>query len=483
MNEMSKHAQVGLASVRAGMDRTTGRKYVRAGKLPSELEVPRTWRTRPDPFDQDWPWVEAQLAAAPGLEAKTLFDALCEQRPGVYEEGQLRTLQRHVKHWRAKSGPDKEVFFAQQHRPGEAAQTDFTWASTLEITILGVAFAHMFCHFVLPFSNWQWVTVCASESMAALKRGVQSALFRLGRRPEWHQTDNSTAATHELATGKRGFNHDYVVLMTHLGMKPRTTGIGEKEQNGDVEAGNGALKRRLEQALLLRGSRDFESVELYESWSQGECSKANGGRTKKVAQELAAMAPLDVSRLPEHIELDVIVTAWSTIRVAHNTYSVPSRLIHETLRVHLFERRLEVFYGGALHLTIERLPGRNGHSINYRDIIWSLVQKPGAFARYRYREALFPTLAFRRAYDAIVDAAGASVKSDLIYLRILHLAAATMQSHVEQAVEQLLRDDIVPDVDRVRALVRPAEVDVPLLLAPIVDLGTYDTLLASGDVS
>ena len=120
---------------------------------------------------------------------------------------------------------------------------------------------------------------------------------------------------------------------------------------------------------------------------------------------------------------------------------------------------------------------------DHRDIIWSLVQKPGAFARYRYREALFPTLAFRRAYDAIVDAAGASVKSDLIYLRILHLAAATMQSHVEKAVEQLLRDDIVPDVDRVRALVRPAEVDVPLLLAPIVDLGTYDTLLASGDVS
>jgi hypothetical protein len=312
---------------------------------------------------------------------------------------------------------------------------------------------------------------------------VQSALFRLGRRPLWHQTDNSTAATHELATGKRGFNEDYAALITHLGMKPRTTGIGEKEQNGDVEAGNGALKRRLEQALLLRGHRDFEAVELYESWMQGVCSKANAGRTKKVAEELAVMELLDVSRLPEHIEVDVTVTAWSTIRVAHNTYSVPSRLINETLRVHLFERRLEVFYGGKPHLTIDRLPGRNGHAINYRDIIWSLVQKPGAFARYRYREALFPTLVFRRAYDAIVDAGGASVKSDLAYLRILHLAAATMEIEIEAAIEQLLRDGVAPHVDRVRAMLKPVDVDVPLLSAPVVDLGTYDSLLASGEMS
>jgi hypothetical protein len=72
MNEMTKHGQIGRAAARSGMDRTTARKYVREGKLPSELEQPRTWRTRPDPFDDDWAWVEAQLTAAPGLEAKTL---------------------------------------------------------------------------------------------------------------------------------------------------------------------------------------------------------------------------------------------------------------------------------------------------------------------------------------------------------------------------------------------------------------------------
>jgi hypothetical protein len=162
--------------------------------------------------------------------------------------------------------------------------------------------------------------------MLALRRGVQSAVFRLGRIPEYHQTDNSTAATHDLRTGKRGFNEEYVALMTHLGMKPRTTAIGKKEQNGDVEAANGALKRRLEQHLLLRDSRDFESVQAWEGWIQDILVQSNQLRTKRVAEELAIMRPLCVERLREYREIDVPVTSWSTIRVKHNAYSVPSRL-------------------------------------------------------------------------------------------------------------------------------------------------------------
>lgn len=485
MEEMSKHGTMGVAALRSGMDRKTARKYVRAGKLPSELKQERGWRTRPNPFEEDWRWIEERLNAAPELEAKTLFEALCAHRPGAYAEGQLRTLQRHVKQWRAEHGPEKEVFFPQAHRPGEAAQTDFTRCDELGVTIVGVAFAHLLCHLVLPFSNWEWATVCLSESMAAIKRGVQSALFRLGRRPEWHQTDNTTAATHDLRTGKRGFNEEYLGIMRHLGMKPRTTEIGAKEQNGDVEASHRALKRRLEQRLLLRGSRDFESVEQYESWVQGAVEQANGARASKVAEELAAMAPLEVSRLAEHTERDVLVTSWSTIRVAHNTYSVPSRLIGERVRVRVSERQIEVLYGGRHQLTIERLLGRNGHSVNYRHVIWSLVQKPGAFARYRYREALFPTTVFRRTYDAIVDAAGgvASIKQDVAYLRILHLAAATMETEVERALEEVLGAGGVPNVDQIRARVSPAQIEVPSLAEPQVDLGSYDELLAGGGLA
>src|SRR5262249_47535919 len=197
------------------------------GKLPSERVAARTWSTREDPFAGDWKEIEGMLTLTPELEAKTIFGVLTEKYPGRYEPGQLRTLQRHVKRWRAEHGPDKEVVLAQQHRAGEAAQTDFTSTLELAITIAGQVFLHLLCVVVLPYSNWQRATVCLSESMAALRRGVQAALFQLGRVPEYHQTDNSTAATHRipdgaLDDGKRPFNEEYLAVMRHFGMKPRT---------------------------------------------------------------------------------------------------------------------------------------------------------------------------------------------------------------------------------------------------------------------
>jgi transposase len=475
MEEMSKQGLVGRAALRSGMDRKTARKYVATGKLPSELDRLRWWRTRPDPFEEDWLAIADRLEAAPTLEARALFEDLLKRRPDRYEPGQLRTFQRRVRKCRAESGRDKYVFFPHEHRPGEAGQTDFTDAGQLGVTIVGEEFPHLLCHFVLPYSDWEWVTVCQSESMLALRRGVQSAVFRLGRIPEYHQTDNSTAATHDLRTGKRGFNEEYVALMNHLGMKPRTTAIGRKEQNGDVEAANGALKRRLEQHLLLRDSRDFESVQAWEGWIQDILVQSNQLRTKRVAEELAVMRPLCIERLREYREIDVPVTSWSTIRVKHNAYSVPSRLRGERLRVRLHEDRLEVYHGSTLQLTIPRLCGRNGHRINYRHVIESLVRKPGAFARYRYREELFPTLTFRRAYDALVESLS-GIDADVEYLRVLHLAARTLESEVDAALERLLTERTVPLADRVRSLVQPTTPQVPEMLVPTVDLTVYDSL-------
>lgn len=208
MEELTKHGNLGLATAKAGMDRKTARKYRQKKQLPSELKQPRDWRTRQDPFEEDWPALAERLALAPELEAKTLFEELLAKAPERYQPGQLRTLQRRVRQWRAQAGPAKEVFFAQAHRPGEAMQTDFTWGTELGVTVRGEPFAHLLCHPVLPYSNWEWVTVCQSESLAAIKRGVQAALFQLGRVPRYHQTDNSTAATHRLADGKRGFNQE-----------------------------------------------------------------------------------------------------------------------------------------------------------------------------------------------------------------------------------------------------------------------------------
>jgi hypothetical protein len=269
--------------------------------------------------------------------------------------------------------------------------------------------------------------------------------------------------------------------MRHLGMTPRTIGVGQKEQNGDVESANGALKRRLKQHLLLRGSCDFESVEAYTCWLHGVLAQANGLRQRRLREELSAMRPLSVKRLPEYRGEKVKVTSYSTIRVARNTYSVPSRLIGEQVQVRVFDDRLEVHYGDKRQAVMARLRGTDKHRIDYRHIIWWLVQKPGAFDRYRYREDLFPTLVFRRAYDTLVAHSPTTRQADIEYLRLLHLAASTMESEVEAALCLLEAEGQPPCAETVKSLVEapqaPAVVDME---AMEVDLGAYDALLGDG---
>jgi hypothetical protein len=357
------------------------------------------------------------------------------------------------------------------------------------VTVGGQLLVHMLYVFVLPFSNWTWATVCRSESLASLRCGLQRALFQLGRVTQWHQTDNSTAATHRIPKDKqeevdggggrkRTFNTDYMALMRHYNMKPRTTGVGKKEQNGDVEARNGALKRRLDQALMLRGNRNFESEAEWQEFVDVTNRKSNKARACRVTEELAAMRELTVSKLPEYVVLTSVVSEWSTIRVKRNSYSVPSRLIGHELKVLLYENRIEAYLGDRLQLTCNRLIGRNNRRIDYRHIIWSLVRKPGGFARYVHREEMFPSPAFRQAYDAI-QTPHCGTKGDLEYLRILHLAASTLEANVQLALELLLDAQEPITSDRVKAIIGEAEPpDVPQLLPGKVDLVAYDQLLA-----
>lgn len=483
MREIVKTGKIEESGLRCGMSRNTAAKYLRLGKLPSELKRPRTWRTRQDPFEDDWPEIAERLGDAPELEAKALFEYVLQCHPDRYHPGQLRTFQRRLKRWRATEGPPREVFFAQEHRAGEAIQTDFTWATKLEVTINGEPFPHLFCHVVLPYSNWQWVTVCRSESLMALKRGVQAAVFALGRVPTYHQTDNSTAATHTITAGKSVFNKDYLEFIHHLGMEPRTIAVGEKHQNGDVESLNGALKRRLKQHLILRGSRDFETVEQYELWLEQVIEKTNRLRTRKLKEELGVMSPLTVERVPEFVEQDVRVTSRSSICVKYNVYSVPSRLIGEMVRVRIYDDRLEVYHGGMHQLTVERLLGRGGHRINYRDIIWSLVRKPGAFRLFKYQEDLFPSLSFRQAYDAL-SRVHDDRKASLEYLRILHLAASTLESEVEAALQLVLEAGVLTGMEQVKALIDTNNrLAPPKMDALKVDLSCYDALLYSQEAA
>jgi hypothetical protein len=403
MTELGKGAALTVASARAGMTRQTGARYRRLDKLPSEMTEPRSWLTRDNPFKQDWEEVERMLRDTPDLQAKTIFDVLIERHPSRYQAGQVRTLQRHIRRWHALQGDDRtrDVFFAQCHIAGEAMQTDFTHTGELEITLAGQPYKPLLCHEVLPFSGWQWATPCLSESMLALRTGVQDAAYRLGRIPTWHQTDNSTGATHRVGEGSRGFNQEYLDFMDHIGMKPRTIEVGEKEQNGTIEAHNGAFKRYLKQRLLVRGSNDFVDEAAFVAWLHEQLHRTNQQRRDKLAVELQAMRPLLAVRMPEYREVVVPVSSYSTINVKQNIYSVPPRLQGHEVKVRIYEKRLEVRFADQLVHATPRLVGVSRHAIDYRHVIWSLVRKPGAFARYRYREDLLISPAFRQAYAVL----------------------------------------------------------------------------------
>jgi hypothetical protein len=230
----------------------------------------------------------------------------------------------------------------------------------------------------------------------------------------------------------------------------------------------------------MRGSRDFDSVYEYEKWLESVLEKANALRTTKLKEELAVMKELRVSLLPEYREFrDVGVSSWSTIRVMKNSYSMPSRLIGEAVMVRVYEDRLSVFYLGKHQMDVERLLGENRHRINYRHVIWWLVQKPGAFPRYKYREEMFPTVTFRRAYDRLCEDL-TERSADLHYLKILHLAMRTMECEVELALQMLLEAGQRPAYEDVKALVAPAKPAVPDLAPLAPDLASYDGLLACG---
>jgi hypothetical protein len=421
------------------------------------------------------------LNDAPELEAKFLFEWLCEQYPGRYQEGQVRTFQRRVREWRALRGPDKEIFFPQRHQPGERMATDCTRMDDLGITILGDPYEHLLCHCVLTYSNWEWATICHSESLLALRSGIQAALFRLGHVPREHWTDNSGAATHRPEKEKSGreFNAQYEALMQHFGMLPRTIQVGAAHENGDVESLNGALKRRLKQYLLMRGSPDFSSIEQYRRFLEGVLEKVNASRTKRLAEELEVMPGLKVSRLAEYEEYRCRVMSWGTITVDRRIYSVPGRLIGEKVVVRRYEKQIEVYFNEVYQMTAPWIPRDQGHCINYRHLISWLVRKPGAFRNYRFKNDLFPSEDFRWAYDALSEAVSART-ADREYLQILQHAAETMECDVAAALHLIREQGEVPRLDRVLELNPPPKTEIPEIEPLVTNLMEYDQLIPNG---
>ncbi len=477
LRERAKGRTQEQAAIRAGMSVRTVREYERRAKLPSQLKQPRTYRSRPNPFVDDWPWIAELLKDDPALQGQTLFALLCDRQPGRFQEGQLRTLQRHIAAWRAQCGPNREVMFPQVHEPGEAAQSDFTYMNSLGVTLGGVPFPHMVYHLVLVYSNMEAVQICFSESFEALVEGFETCLWQLGGIPRQHRTDHLSAAIHPLdEEGRAQAKERYRLLMVHYGLEPTTNNLGVAHENGDVEQEHRQFKRAVDQALRARGTREFGDRAAYNRFLQNLVNKRNLTRHTRWLEEREALRPLPASPLGLCREVRVPVSRFSTIQVLHNTYSVPSRLIGTTLLIRVHSETLEVYRATAHLLTMPRLLGRGQHRIDYRHVIWSLVRKPGAFAHYRYRDDLFPSLMFRRAYDALNTQA--TERADRHYVRLLHLAASTSESEVEAGIALLLDQRVVPTFDAVRDLVRtPGEQQVPALSTPILDFDQYDRLL------
>ena len=471
-----------LAAAKSGMDPKTARKYLRSGKLPSELKSRHTWRTREDPFETGWLWCQEQLELNPGLEAKTLFEALKRQHPGQYQDGQLRTLQRRVKAWRATSGPAKEVFFSQVHRPGKLCQSDFTHMTELGVTIQGRLFEHLVYHFVLTYSNWEACRVCFSESFESLSEGLQDALWKLGAVTVSHRTDRLSSAVcrvpGESGAGAVTFTPRYQGLMEHYGLHPEKIQAGKAHENGDVEQSHHRFKRAVDQALMLRGSRDFESRAAYESFLETVLEQLNASRVDRLGEELEVMRGLPSRRLEACKYLDrVRVDDSSLIHVERNVYSVDSRLIGEHVRVRLYVEHLEVWYGQKKVEEIARLKGRGKHRINYRHLIDWLVRKPGAFENYRYREDLFPTSRFRMAYDALRRECPSSASK--AYLTILYVAARGSESAVDEALRELIDQDGAIELSAVEQRMN-ANQAMPMateVTVDPVDPSAYDELL------
>jgi hypothetical protein len=276
--------------------------------------------------------------------------------------------------------------------------------------------------------------------------------------------------------GLRAYNPGYLELLDHYGLKPRTIHVGCPQQNGDIEATNGGLKQALEQHLLLRGSRDFASLDDFEQFVAGVMMRRNERRQARLAEETAVMRPLTVAPLPSYQEVRVKVNRASLIRVQNNTYSVPTNLIGQQITVRVSEWQLEVHYRQHLIETMPRLVGRNRQQLNYRHLIDSLLRKPGGFRNYCYRAALFPAPVFQQAWERLNEW-HAPRKADLIYLRILRLAARYLESEVAATLSVLLDSPDRWDETDVERLFQPQPLAVPELAQPTINLARYDTLL------
>lgn len=459
---------------RVGINRETVSNSLKESKAPSQRKKVRVHRTRIDAFATVWDLVAELLTVNPGLEVKTIFKELKKRSPGEFQDGQIRTLQRRIQLWRLEHGPEKEIFFEQTHEPGVLCASDYTHMDKLNITIQHQPFNHLLYHFVLTYSNWETITICFSESFESLSEGLQNAFWELGGIPQKHRSDNLSAAVKNFGNDKGEMTSRYKSLLKHYKINRSKIQPRKPNENGDVEKSNHLIKKAIDQQLMLRGSRDFESKREYEIFLKELLSELNSGRTERLKDEKKELLPLPSNRLADCTDFHPTVSPHSTIKINKSTYSVKSQMKGLKPTVKQYASYLEVWYANTLLETLPRTFGKKDE-INYHHLIGSLVRKPGAFEDFKYKEEMFPTSYFREAYDYLVKYYPRKSSSE--YLKILHLAAMNSEVEVNLALKQILDNSDKVSLHAVMEIATsPQNKSVLELNISEVNLERYDSL-------
>ena len=471
------------AAARAGISERSARRIDETDALPSQREA-RSWRTREDPLSEVWdaevvPLLQTDVL----LNAVTLLEELQRRHPGQYDTSVLRTLQRRMRQWRALHGAERDVYFAQVHPPGRLGLSDFTIGDELGVEIGGAAFAHRLYQFALAHSGWRYVqVVVGGESFIALSAGLQAALWRLGGVPEEHRTDSLSAAFNNLAE-QETLTLRYDELCRHYGMRASRCNPGQSNENGSIESRHDSLKTALDQALRLRGSRAFDDRPGYEAFVDVIVQRFNVRATKRLAVERPMLKSLPARRTAEYEELPARVSKYAIFTVKGVQYSAPSQLIGHRLMVRQYVHHIECWVGGQCVLQRPRATHRDGQrhprNIDYRHLVGALRRKPGAFARWVLRDAVFPRAVYRRTWERL-EASWPEREACKTMVGLLVLAADGHEAQLADELEQLIELDQLPDLQALSQLLAPPMNAVPDVAVDLPSLDRYDELIEAG---
>ena len=472
-----------IAAGKSGFSRASGYRIEDDPRLPSQKKAPRG-RRRPDPLAALWDnEIVPILKAAPGIRAIAVLEEVRRRHPEL-SPNIRRTLERRMRAWRALAGPERDVIFRQEHEPGRLGLSDFTDTSELGVMVASVVLDHRLYHFRLAFSGFAHAhVVLGGESYVALAEGLQNALWGLGGVPREHRSDSLSAAFRNL---ERDTQEDltlrYQELMRHYGMTPTRNNLGVAHENGSIESSHGHLKKALEDALLLRGSRNFADLDAYRGFVDTIVGRRNANNRKRIALERPMLRALPKRRTADYEEKIVTVTSSGGFMLRRVFYTAPSRLIGHRLRVHLYDDRLECFLGATLMLTLRRgrpvSDTKGGHVIDYRHVIHALRKKPMALNNLVYRDQLFPRPAYARAFETLQQTVG-DKRACKVTVELLALAHDRgCEAELAEAIDVELDAGRLPDLAILRERFGPNPASVPVITVTFVPLSAYDELVA-----